>query len=349
MAGLPAEALSEPGEGGSLASNKFLGISIDSLCDGVALRKLAIAGAIALAIGFLIPMAPSYQRQWPWELLGGGAWLSLSLLFPIIAAAVGLAAVLLRKLKPVAVAAMLCASGVIGLALCIPGLGDLAGTPSKLMPLLALGLVAAGSALVVRSVDPDSGLARKTLAAGAGLAVVGLLIPLSDAYQFLPTELWFYIDTEKLGSASPLGAYADAFNRDPIVFFSALYLMLPAVLLPIAAAIAWPRPRSHWDGSGLVLRPIAAVVLLYVPIGFALYLFNMMGLSDNSLVYLHGDVLTFEEFSGKLMIGRAKLLVLGGGFAMWAQLGGAVLLRARSSRNPPGDRTRRTGSESAPE
>jgi hypothetical protein len=349
MAGASADAIAGEQQAGSLVSSRFLWISIDSLCEGPALRKLGIAGAVALLVGFAFPVLSHDSRvtQWPWEMLAGGPWLAL--IYPLIAAAVGLAAVLIPALSRRVGGALMAAAGIIGLMLCLPALGKFAGSASALMPLFVVGLVATGAALVVRSVDPGSALARKTLAAGAVLALVGLLIPVADAYRLLPAELTFFIDADALGTASPIGAYVEAFNRDPLVFFYAVFLMLPVVLLPVAVVIAWPKPGGPWDKSGLIIRPIAGFVVLYVPIGLALLMFNVMGMSDSStLVYIQGELFPFNEYAERLLVGRAKLAVLGSVFALWAQLGTIVVLRAISARSRPGDKTRRSASESAP-
>lgn len=312
------------GGAGVLASDKFLGFSVDSLAEGPGVKKLALLGAILLGAAFLFPVSTNFEDfQFAWSATEGGP--AFALLFPALAALFGLVAALAPNVAPWIRGAVLSGFGLLGLLICIPSLGALAGAPEKILAPLTLGLVLGGTALILRVVYPREQKPRYLLAAGAALAAAGLLIPVSAPWDALPLELRFYLHFQEGESGAPLGVLFDVFNRDPIVFFSVLYLLLPLALLPAAAVLSWPRPGGPWDKSGLVLRPLAWLAVLYVPLGLGLFTFNVLGWSMGGLVQTGEHVVRFEEFTRTALVSRARLATLAAGFALWAQLGAVAL------------------------
>ena len=170
----------------------------------------------------------------------------------------------------------------------------------------------------MRCFDPQSDLARKIIIGGAALTIIGFFIPMSSADTALPVELRFYLRGE-IGSASPFTVYKTVLNKDPLVFFSTIYLFLPLLVIPFAAAAAWPKPKEAWDKLALVVTPAAWLVVVFVPIGFALFAFNLLG-DENTRVIIDGHYLTWEQFTSTALQGRFRLLLLSAGFSLWATL-----------------------------
>lgn len=300
---------------GSLAHSNFLGFSRDSLEDGRAVRKLAVLGALMLLGAFLIPVSSDYRDSlFAWKALDHAP--SIALLFPLLAAVMALVAAF-APLENWQRSLVLVLAGMGGIAT-LPFLGNLSGSPEKLMPLISLGLVVAAWGLILRSFDSQSDLARKLIIGGALVAVIGFFIPMAGADSALPIELRFYLNGE-IGTGSAFTVYKTVFNKDPLVFFSTVYLFLPLVLLPLAAAASWPKPKEAWDKMALFIKPVAWFVVLYLPIGFALFAFNLLG-NEETRVIIDGHYLKWEEFTSAALKGRFRLLLLAAGFSAFATL-----------------------------
>ena len=330
---------------GALASSRVLWLPLEPTQAHASLRKLAGIGAALLIAAFFIPLSPDYASfQMAWSLLDRGQ--AVALLLPPVAAALGLAAALIRPLAIWQCAALLVVPAAVGL-LTLPALGHFAGTPHTPVPLFLLGMSVAGAALIVRILRPTSREARHGVVLGAVLALIGQLVPVADPTGLLPVELLFYPGAEALGPvAMPVAAPLAAFSGDMLVLWVCLYLLLPLALLPAAALAAWPRPRGPWDQWDTTVRALTWLVVLYLPLGFALYLFDMMGwgLGIRGVV-LPGSaagpagslVASWDDFLQASIIGRTRMGLLATAYALWLHLGLAALYMHLR----PGDRVPR--------
>jgi hypothetical protein len=300
---------------GSLGHGKILGVSKVALEEGSALRKLALFGAALLVAAFFIPVSPDFgESMGAWKALAHAP--SIALLFPLLAALMGLAAGL-APLQSWQRGATLLLAGMIGLCT-LPFLGELSASPAKFMPAIMLGGVVATWGLILRGFGPQSDSARRILIAGAAVTIVGFLIPMSDAQEAVPIELQFFL-REEIGSAMPIAAYFKVLNRDPMVFFSSVYLLLPVFLLPLGAALSWAKPKEAWDTRSGIIRPITWIAILYAPIGYALFTFNLFGY-EGSRVVVDSQVMAWDTFSSVALTGRFRMILLSAAFAAWASL-----------------------------
>ncbi len=303
-------------DGGALTHSTILGVSEQGLENGTALRKLAFVGIALLAIGFLIPVSHNYvDSSSAWNALQHAP--AIALLFPALAIAMGLMASF-APLLPWQRSVLLLTAGVIGLTT-LPFLGHLSGSPEKFLPAILLGMLAGTWGLILRGFDAQSAVARKLTIAGAVLIVVGFLLPMSDAATGLPLEIRLFL-TASIDSASPLSLYSEAFNRDPMIFFVIVFLFLPLLLIPIGAAIAFPKPSGAWDKLGLILKPITWIAILYLPLLFALFAFNLMGYELGRYILIDKHYLASDEFQSAAISGRIRLMLLATAFSLWATL-----------------------------
>ena len=272
---------------GSLAHGNFLGMSEDGLVKGSVPRKLALIGSVFLAAGFLIPISLDFSDNvMAWEALDNAP--SIALLFPALAILMGLASAF-APLQPWQRSATLLALGLVGLTT-LPFLGSLSGSPERLLPLIWLGVVVSSWGLVLRCFNAQSTLARRIAIVGAVLAVVGFFLPLSEPHNAVPLELRFYFQ-DAMESGSAFAVYKTVFNRDPLVFFSSIYLFMPLV-----------------------------------PIGFALFAFNLIG-ENSGRVIIDNAYHSWNDVTSAALLGRLRLFILGSVFALWASLPCITLLR----------------------
>jgi hypothetical protein len=330
MAGVePGPAATLAPSVGALATARFLGVSLDGLADGHALRRLGVALAAVLAVGFLIPLTADYHKlHFAWSQLEHGA--AFALLLPLVAVALGLVAALGRGLPPAAVAAGFALVGLAGVV-SLPTLGRFGGAPQALVPLHAIGLVVAGGALVVRLARPDDRAARLALTVGAALAVIGLFVKLG-AGGAMPFEL----GGAAASDASPGMAWLDALSvqaRNPFVLFAALAIFVPALAAGVAAALAWPAGSGPWDRSALPLRVLGALVLLAPALVAAELAFNMTGWSERGVARIDGRWVELGDLMSGAVIGRLRMGVLGAGYAVMAGFGLAALYLTRRPRS----------------
>lgn len=315
-----------PGAEASLASDRFFGVSAAGLADGAHLSKLAwLSGAILVA-SFLVPIDPDYGGlRMAWSLLGDGR--SVALILPLLLGAAGIElAVLGRRVPQVARAAILAAGGVAVYALAIEPLALGAGAPRSLPWLEWAGALVAGVGVAVRVLRPLDRNARWLIVGGLALAVIGLVIPFDDASTHLPIEYPLYISDDKLAHASLFDANATALSRDFTVrFISLWHLALPAAIA-LAGVLAWRRPQGPWDTKATGLRPLGAVIVLYVALSFALYAFNMVGGNlPGEYVVLYGHEVSLDAFLRAVFAGRAHLALVTLGASAWIVGGGAAL------------------------
>lgn len=332
---LPAASL---GEAGALASDRFMGISLTGLLEGRALATLGLLGGVALVAAFLAPVSADYTA-WimPWTAAKDGP--ALALVYPLLAAAAGFVAFATGRLEPWIRAALLCGLGLAGIFFTLTPLGGYAAGPIDLMVVFTAGMLLCGVAVTLRMYYPQLMESRHLLAAGAGVVLLGMLLPLTDVRDHLPAEFaWrMFRDTDAAASASALSAYLDGSGTDAMVQLVSWWGLLPVVLVPAALALAWSRPGGVWDRGSTGLRPIAWALVLFVPLTWFLYLFNLMGWDDLQWVRYKGQAARFEDFTMTVTVGRAKVAVAATVYALWAVFGSVVLyarLRLRSRTSP---------------
>jgi len=317
---LPQSSL---GEAGALSERKFLRATTDSIRSGAAMRTLGLVGGIFLVLAFLIPVSADFRHwMWPREALDRGP--TFAVLLPLVTGLVGIAAALIPRLDNWVRAAVLVLCGLLGIFFCLPPLGEFAGTAFAATPLLTLGLLVAGSALAGRLYFPRSQAVRLALIGGTVVTVIALFVPMAKTYTALPIELPIYI-ANPFKEMSLFSALSKGAGHDVMVRFLSLYALLPLVLLPTAAALAWPTPGGVWDKMGTALRPIAWVAVLYLPLGYALQAFNVAGWTNFPDVMARGVWVEFDDFTQALMLGRARLALVSAFFVVWTQIGAVVL------------------------
>jgi hypothetical protein len=324
MAGVAAPAAgagAPPVEAGALSASKFLLVSREGLREGGALRRLGLIGGVLLLVAFVVPVlitpaaydvdtgaVTAWDSVMSWDALDGGP--KLALLYPLIAGLLGLALALVPRLPALARAGGLALLGVAGFALSLGQLGEPAGTPETLLTLTNLGIVAAGVGAAGRVLAPRSVWSRYAMIGGAAIAVIGYLVPMAKLHHALPIEFAMYDGALELDltDASALGALTGGVDRRvPLLLFLALWGLVPIALLPGAAALAWRMPAEVWDKSSLGLRPLAWLAALYLPLGYALYLFNVTGWPDDG--------------ASPFLVARARLLLIATALGLWTLFG----------------------------
>jgi hypothetical protein len=310
---------------GALGAGHHLGVTVENLGDGRSARRFAIVGALLCVIGFVMPAVrlwetepPAYWGDEPkvhgyyrfsWDLWHEGHGLALA--WPLVAAVLALVAALAPRLPAVWRFGLIAVAGLGGLALSLGQLGGYGMAPTETRTIAMFALVLAGASLWARLLWPASVPVRRALIAAAALLWIGMLIPVQDVAKLLPFDYSANADVIDLDLASrhmPLVAIAKGVDkRLSAMLFVALFLLVPLVALPAAAALAWKQPRGIWDKAGLGLRPLAWLLTFYVPLLYGLMAFSATGWDD--------------ELSKSALIGRMRLTVLVAPFFVWAQLG----------------------------
>src|SRR5690349_6231466 len=122
-AAMPESAV---GAAGSLSASRFLRFSLDDLVTGDAARRLVIAGAVLLAIGFIAPLTVDYRALvLPWKVAAEGKAYTLFVFAPVAAIVAGLILALAPGVPARARAGALAPVGLLGLAT-LPFLGRFA-------------------------------------------------------------------------------------------------------------------------------------------------------------------------------------------------------------------------------
>jgi hypothetical protein len=320
------------GDAGVLGAGQLLGVRAESLESGAALRRLGLLGAFALLVAFCLPALREFEREAPrfygddwhyrgilkfsWDLLAQGH--ALALVYPLVAALVGLVVAFAPGLPAHLRGSLLALAGLVGLVLCVGPLGTYGLAPTQLATLPTLGILVAGGAMAWRMLAPASVRARQALVAAGVIFLLGMLLPAADLAPRLPFDYsfdWLGVD---LDHAVPLVQIAKGVDRRALgLFFVALFLLAPLVLVPGAAALSWKQPRGVWDKDGLALRPLAWVLVLYLPLLYALMAFSASGWDD--------------QLSKSAMLGRFRLFVILLPLSLWAQFGFlAALLRPKA-------------------
>ncbi len=313
-----------PGDAaGMLGAGKLLGVSLDGLRDGAAMRRLGLVGGFALLVAFVLPALRLFEKEPPrfwgdewhyrgmlkfsWDLLADGN--VVALLYPLVAGLVGVAVAFVPRLPAHLRAALLAVTGLSGFVLCVGQLGSYGMAPTQVTTLVTLGVLAAGVAMTLRVLAPQSMHARHGLVAAGVLFALGMLIPVADLSPRLPFDYSFFSWLGvKMDHAVPIFEIAKGVDRRALgTFFVALWLLAPLALISVAALLSWPRPRGVWDKDGLALRPLAWLIVLYLPILYGLMAFSASGWDD--------------QMSKSALLGRMRLFVIVLPLSLWAQQG----------------------------
>ena len=326
-----------PGAEASLARDTFFGVSAAGLVDGRHVSKLAWIGGALLAIAFLVPIDPDFDGlRMPWSLLGEGR--SVALILPLLLGAAGIELAVLGARVPAAIkAGILVAGGAAVLALAIEPLAQGAGAATSQPWLEWAGAIVAGVGVTARILRPLDRNARWLIAGGAALAVIGLLIPWSDAREHVPIEYPLYIADEKLMNASLWTVNKTGLTHDFMVRFLSLWHLALVPACAVAFALAWRRPEGPWDTKATGLRPLGGVIVLYVALCFALYAANIAGWdSPAQWVGLGGiGAIDMDVFMRAVFAGRARMFFVVLGASAWMIGGGAALYLAYAPTGEP--------------
>jgi hypothetical protein len=338
MASGASQSMRTLGDAGELSASKFLGFSHDGLIDGTGLKKLGVIFGALLLISFVMPVitAPvdydEVREKFIFEnVMSWDAWKfpnvsKFALLLPLILGALGIAIAVAPKIPAHVRAIGLAVLGLLGLFFCLNKVGELIGTPSRTITLLNIGVIVAGVSATMRVLRPKSKEARYGLAAGAGIIALGFLIPLGDLANTLPGEFrkWSGALELDLGTSMPLSQLLKSLDRRvPEVTFTSMLILAPLLAAPAAAWFAWKMPAGPWDKGSLALRPLTWLLVLFIPLLYALLAFNAV---------------STDKADEAVLMGRLRVLVIAVSFTMWIQIAGAAVfdwvLRHRGAEAP---------------
>jgi hypothetical protein len=290
-------------DAGALADDRILGLSGPGLADGRSLRVVGVAGALLLLVGALISFSGPTR----------------AIAVPLVLGAAGLAVAIPRPgaVPAVAIAGLLAAGGLLELAAGLTPFGEGAWTAVDLPILLWLGALIAGVGVCLRVVRPTDPAAAYVVLAGTIVFVVGGLLPFGDVADQLPFEMQGLAARGAPLDGSILGLAWDALGAGTLFFALGGVLLLPALALPIATVLAFRRPGGLWDSPGQALRVLGTLIVLWIPLTYAVAAFNLSGWSNDDLPYRQ----------------RIQLAVLSAGAVLWVTAGAVALsIRARSTR-----------------
>lgn len=319
---------------GGLSIDRFLGMSAAGIADGSSFQRVGLIGAACLLIGFLVPIDLDFRgSEMPLAILDRGP--RAAILVPLILAIAGGVVALLKRgsVPVVAIAGLFAAGGLVELTLGLAPFGRAAGTPSSL-PILTWGGVAlAGIGVSVRILRPADPFAKWFVLAGALLYIGGGLLAHDDVATLVPLEYQVIARYETGLDGSVLGLARDALD-DAFTLVLGVHALLPVVLLPLAAALAFRPPSGVWDTSGNVLRALGLAIVLWLPLGFLGGMINVWGWPRG--VFYDGDrAISMEALTSALLVGRVRLLLLSAGAMLWLTAGVTALYvwwRARAAR-----------------
>ena len=332
------DAWQDADEFGTLTIRRVLGVSYEGLTSGRAMRKLALLGGVLLFLAFLVPVTLNFVKfESSWEAARLGP--RFALLFPGVAAVIAVALALLsvtdalNTIRHLALVIL----GLSGVFFALAPLGGYARTATE-FPFFWVGVLIAGAALAGRLLYPTDTFWRITLIAGAVVALLFMLVPLSDVGAHFSIEFKF-------------NRYASDFDKNSItaifwggikggVLFGGLWGSLPLWVIPLSAVAAFPKPQGLTDQWHVLLRFAAWAILLYIPISYGFDALSAFGKRDDVHVYL-GDIWTTQRrFSNGVLAGRLRLILTASACIVWAQFGTVALYaqwrqkKQKASANP---------------
>lgn len=325
MAPSASQSLGKIGEAGELSASKFLGFGHEGLIDGRGVQLLGLIFGAVLLVGFVIPVTKiplDYDRvkeKWIFEnLMTWDVWdmpniSKLGMMLPLILGGLGIAVAAVPKIPVQIRAGALTLFGLVGLFLSAGAIGGIVGDPERTLSLLNVGLLVTGVAAIARVLLPQSPHARKALVVGAGLVVLGYLLPLGEVGTALPAEYrkWAPAMEIDLSGGVTLVALAKGLDRQAgELLFTSFVLLLPFLAAPAAAWFGWKPAAGPWDKGSLVVRPLAWLLVLAIPAAYALLAFNAVG---------------FSAGEDAVLLGRLRVLVVVTACVMWVEIGGFAL------------------------
>jgi len=320
---MPASGL---GDLGQLSSDKFLGVSRETLLEGGALRIVSLVGGIALILAFLIPIPKDpYQSKWWMAWSVGKPFAKWAFWFPLLFGAAGVALAFLPKPDRWIRAIILAAMSLFGILFLMPRLAAAGGGYRQMMPLFALGLVAAACAMTLRVYFPLERPPRIAIIVATAVTIVGLALPMAKAGEVMPFEFSVF-HGGALKDASLLGLASDSFDEDMMVRLIGLYTMLVMVLFAGASAAAWPVPGGVWDKTSFVVRPVTWAVVLYWPMQKAVLVFNITGWTAPKGSGFRAAK-QVSNFSNAIMITRTRMVLVTAVFVLWAVFSAVVIYK----------------------
>lgn len=306
----------------NLIGDRYLGVRWIGLEVGGDLRRWALLGAIALAIGALMPVAIDLQRlRAAWAVWSAGP--SFALIAPLVLAALGvvLATPLGRRLPPAALAGFLVAGGALVIGGVVARLGSTALTATRTWWGVWFGLAVVGAGVMIRVLRRRDPYVRWVVVAGAIVTAIGLLLPYTDARMIVPGEFEFGIAGEHLTDQSITGAALRGFDAGGLLRFVSLWHLAAFVVLGVSVGYALQGSVGPWDKPALVLRPLGWVAVFWLPASFALYAVNVLGWNDFAYARLDGRYYNWDKLTTAMFFGRLRLALLTTGAAAWLVVG----------------------------
>jgi hypothetical protein len=304
-----------------LSGGRYLGVRWVGFELGGDLRRLALIGGVLFALVAVLPVKLDFGAvQASWGAMGKGP--TAALVLPFVLGALGLAlGTVGRGIPPVAVAGTLAAAGALALPLALTPMGRHAGTTLHTLWLPWLGTAIVGAGVVIRVLRRKDPHARWIIVGGAVLVALGMLLPHGDAREHLPGEFSLYLRGKELADSSLLSAWTDGFDNDSMIRFLSLWHLLELALLGVAIAFAMRPSTGPWDSAGMVLRPLGVALIFHLTITFALYTLNVMGWTAFESVYWKDHFYDWDDFTGGMFAGRARLALSTVPTTLWLTAG----------------------------
>lgn len=306
----------------NLIGDRYLGVRWIGLELGGDLRRWALLGAIAMAIGALLPVAIDVQRlKAAWAVFGDGPTFALVAPLALAALGIALATPLGKRLPPVAQAAVLAVSGAVLIGVVVPRLGSTGMVSTKAWWGVWFGLALAGAGLVLRVLRRRDPHVRWIVVGGAALIAIGLLFPYTNAATALPIEFDLATGGDDLADQSILGASLAGFDAGGLLRFLSLWHLSLIALLGAAIAFTLQRTDGPWDKAALVLRPVGWVVVFWLPVSLTLFAINILGWHDFDYARIDGRYFNWDKLTTALFFGRLRLALITVGASAWTVFG----------------------------
>jgi len=296
-----------------LTVGRFFGIRADSFVDGAGLAALGLIGALGIGAAFLTPVTlERWSRgvRFAWDLwsLEGAPFVALSL--PAALVAVGLVAALPRM--PARFRATLLFGGGLAGLWSLGALGPFAACARVLLHPMTCGPLVVAAGALLRLYEPSSRPARVLIGAGLLLTLLGYLWP-AEVSPLVPQEMLPYARYHDVSrSGPPLFFFARMLGaRGGPTLLHAIVFLVPLVTSLATAVLAWPHPRGTWDLAGPRVRALAWILVLAVPLGYAVGVFLLFG--------------WHSRLAEMALTGRLRMLALSVPICLWVTFGAARL------------------------